>query len=384
VGGGFGAAEEAGEEADDEAGEEADDTSDGEGPAEGQVAKLVRAMRLARKTPFPYPNDPAPHESSNTAAHNAVRITLGIDSTTAEEQIDSLLRANPVVMSRLAATPRLYAVYETVAKRARVLVRLDQLMEERLLDENPSGEKAPKRQKLRKDGGFKQSGQKEGDTRTARTIYFKYEVVMYYRKMQWMKEQGLCPNPGDETVERFGTGITNGMVSAWAKQEDKLRAALLHGNMVHGRGSKRDARDKLVPFTSRAARRCTLNSTGQGRRFAAAEAEVHATFREKRAKGLPVTAHFLRITMKKKVKEHYGSEAAESFKASACWLANFTQYFGMSLRRKTNQKHLSVEERMPKCQRWHARFRRRLKGGPRCKLHPKWGRWLPEDSISVD
>ena len=87
-------------------------------------------------------------------------------------------------------------MYDTVPKRARVLVRLDYLMEERLLDENPSGEKAPKRQKLRKDGGFKQSGKKERDTRTARTICFKYEVAMHYRKMQRMKEQGLSvPQP---------------------------------------------------------------------------------------------------------------------------------------------------------------------------------------------
>ena len=72
------------------------------------------------------------------------------------------------------------------------------------------------------------------------------------------------------------------------------------------------------------------------------------------------------------------------FKASCQWLTTFTKIYSMSLRRRSNKKHLSVEERKPKCQRWHARFRRRLKNGDPSKLHPKWGRWLPEDRISID
>ena len=79
-----------------------------------------------------------------------------------------------------------------------------------------------------------------------------------------------------------------------------------------------------------------------------------------------------------------GDTVAASFKASSCWLHQFTRHFDMSLRSKTNKKHLSVDKRLPKCKRWHARFRRRLKGGPKSKLDPKWGRWLPEDRLSID
>eukprot|EP00966_Prymnesium_polylepis_P199203 4615564-Prymnesium_polylepis.1 len=247
-----------------------------------------------------------------------------------------------------------------------------------------SGEKAPKRQKVRSDGAFKQSGLKEGDKRgVARTIYFKYEVAKYYRRMQALKEKGLCPNPGDVTCDHFGSGITNGQVSTWAKKEHELREALLHVNVVKGRGKRKHADGKLVPFTSRAARRCVLQKSVT-RPYAAAEAEVHAIYREKRQKGLTVGPHFLRATMKKVVKKHYGSDAADTFKASRGWLRRFTNYYGMSLRRKSNKKHLSIEERLPKCKRWHARFRRRLMGGPKNKLDSKWGRWLPEDRISVD
>ena len=96
-----------------------------------------------------------------------------------------------------------------------------------------------------------------------------------------------------------------------------------------------------------------------------------AIYREKRRKGLRISGHFLRITMKRIVQQHYGTTDA-SFKASSCWLSLFARHFSISLRRKTNKKHLSVEERLPKCQRWHARFRRRLKGGTR-EAAPKVG-----------
>ena len=88
--------------------------------------------------------------------------------------------------------------------------------------------------------------------------------------------------------------------------------------------------------------------------------------------------------MKRTVRRHYGEDAGNCFKASANWLFRFTKHFSMSLRRKINGKHMSLEERLLKCKRWHARFRRRLKGEPAGKLHPKWGRWLPENRLSID
>ena len=174
------------------------------------------------------------------------------------------------------------------------------------------------------------------------------------------------------------------MVSKWAKLEDQLKQALQHGNVVRGKGRRANATEKLVEFSSRAARRTTLHPGQRRRTFAAAETEVHAIYKEKRAKGLPVSAQFLRITMKRTMLKHYGEAATNLFRASGRWLTSFTRQYNMSLRRRSNKKHLSVEERMPKCQRWHARFRRRLKGGPAAKLHPKWGRWLPEDRLSID
>lgn len=216
----------------------------------------------------------------------------------------------------------------------------------------------------------------------ARTIYFKYAVVAHYRQMQERKKMGLCNDPGTATRIHFG-GITNGQISGWAKMEDKLRSALLNAthNSVHRRGRKLDSDAELVHFKSRAARKLTLHP-GVGRKFAAAEAEVHRVYREKRARGLRVKGHFLRVEMKRQVRAIYGDVALEHFKASQGWLFRFAKHYDMSFRVANNKKNLSVVERAGKCKRWHARFRRRLSRGR--QLDPKWGRWLPQDRLSLD
>lgn len=236
------------------------------------------------------------------------------------------------------------------------------------------------RKMLKSGKGFKRSGLREGMKRgTMRTIHFKYAVVQYYRKMQERKKLGLVSDAGNATVAHFG-GITNGQISGWAKLEDKLCAALVGANQPKHRG-KRTNDSELLTMKSKAARKFTLHP-GSARKYAAAEAEVHAMYKELRAKGARINGHFLRIQMKRCMSRIYGQDVLQHFKASHTWLAKFARHYNMSLRRITNKKNMSVEERSIKCRRWHARYRRRLKRGK--QLHPKWGRWLPEDRISLD
>jgi len=89
--------------------------------------------------------------------------------------------------------------------------------------------------------------------------------------------------------------------------------------------------------------------------------------------------------MRRSILERYGEVAATSFRASDRWLQGFAQRHCLSLRRKTNSKHTPVEAKLAKCKRWHARFRRRLRQSSSvATLHKTWGRWLPQDRISVD
>ena len=140
------------------------------------------------------------------------------------------------------------------------------------------GEASLKRQKVRKDGAFKQSGLHDGDRKgQARTILFKYEVVQHLRKLQGEVKYGTSLYPNDEVAAHYK--VDKGQVSKWAKQEEVPRQALLHGNVIKGRGKRHDLRHKLVSFTSLAARRCSLGR-GRGRKFAAAEEEVHSLYKE--------------------------------------------------------------------------------------------------------
>ena len=204
---------------------------------------------------------------------------------------------------------------------------------------NPPG----KRQKLRADGGFKQSGLKQGDKRgKAYTLLFKLEVIQAYRQRQTLGEAGVTDAPQLDIAERYT--IAQSCVSKWAKDEDKVREALRHGNVVLGRGKNVKHADKVVGFQHRAARLMTLHK-GRKRQYASAEVEVFGEYKAKRAKGLRITAKILRALMKRTVRKHYGDMAADSFKASRHWLGNFARNYSITWRRKTNKKNVSIEMR---------------------------------------
>ena len=90
-------------------------------------------------------------------------------------------------------------------------------------------------------------------------------------------------------------------------------------------------------------------------------ADTYAVYEKRRANGMRVTARFLRVAMRRSILDRHGEEVASSFRASHRWLHAFARRHHLSLRRKTNCKHMPVEARLAKCKRWHARFRRRLR-----------------------
>ena len=106
------------------------------------------------------------------------------------------------------------------------------------------------RRKLREDGGYKQTGLRDGDRRgNAYTIFFKHEVVKHLRHLQTQQKKGLCGFPNDDTAEYFK--LTKGVVSKWQKKEAEFERALQHVNAVKGKGKRASAADKLIPFLVR-------------------------------------------------------------------------------------------------------------------------------------
>ena len=103
-----------------------------------------------------------------------------------------------------------------------------------------------------------------------------------------------------------------------------------------------------------------------------------------RSKGRRISARWLKVQMKKQVKELYTCNEAESacFRASRGWFTAFIRRYKIALRKKSNSKGQSVVERLPGIQQWHARLRHRLRRGK--QVSKKWGRWLPECRYNVD
>ena len=245
--------------------------------------------------------------------------------------------------------------------------------------------------KLRKgDGKPKQSGRQQGESRgISHTLYFRLEAVKTLRHFERQKKLGRCPEGAVVATSEFYHGLSQANISRWGKQEEALRTELAHQHRADRPQSKHQG--KLpTSFQSKGARRMSLHP-GRTSPFAACELELHGKYRLKRRGdgetqkgGQRVTGHWLRIQMKRLVRQHYGDHAADCFKASKRWLRNFARRFGISLRRKSNSKAEAIEVRLPKIRRWHARLRRRVRRGPAEKLHPKWGRWLAENRLAAD
>ena len=73
----------------------------------------------------------------------------------------------------------------------------------------------------------------------------------------------------------------------------------------------------------------------------------------KRARGLPITALWCRIIMRKLVRERENEQRSENFKASAQWFDSFRKRWGFTFQEKTNVKKSSVEARLPYVRKFH-------------------------------
>ena len=72
-----------------------------------------------------------------------------------------------------------------------------------------------------------------------------------------------------------------------------------------------------------------------------------------RARGLPVTGLWCRITMRKLVRERGDEQGSKDFKASAQWFNSFRKRWGFTFQEKTNVKKASVESRLPYVKKIH-------------------------------
>lgn len=237
----------------------------------------------------------------------------------------------------------------------------------------------------KKDGLPKRSGLQEGSHKTPYSLLYKLRVALEFdtlNKIKQVEGADVMPNPLERTSKLFN-GLSTSNIWNWYAQLDKLKHALT--SEMSGNRKMRHLQGKIITFNSKKARSMTLHP-GRQSAFLAAEVELQRLFKARRSEGKRVNERWLCVNMRKLIRQHYGDEPANNFKGSYGWVWRYAHRHGIALRRANNHKHQSVEERLPKIKRWHARLRRRLKTpcAPGRQLDPKWGRWLPKNRLSID
>ena len=92
--------------------------------------------------------------------------------------------------------------------------------------------------------------------------------------------------------------------------------------------------------------------------FPKAERELPVQFGAKRKRGLKVSTLWLCVTMTGLIKKHYRDDPqAETFTPSWRYVEKWSKKFRVATRRRGNLKNLSIEERLPKIQRFHKSLR---------------------------
>ncbi|CBJ33249.1 C2H2 zinc finger protein [Ectocarpus siliculosus] len=106
----------------------------------------------------------------------------------------------------------------------------------------------------------------------------------------------------------------------------------------------------------------TLLAKQQPKRwFPEEEKKLHNMFLARRRRKLKVSTLWLTVTFRKLVQEnHPEDQRAAAFSASFRWARKWAKRHKLSKRRRSNLKNKSVEERLPKIQRFHRRFRKLL------------------------
>lgn len=94
------------------------------------------------------------------------------------------------------------------------------------MDDDAEEDGAPAR-KRRKDGGFKQSGLREGVHRTPFTLLFKYHVASEFRRNQELKQAGLISNPLECTSLSYN-GLAYSNIWNWHAKLEQLKVAVTH------------------------------------------------------------------------------------------------------------------------------------------------------------
>ena len=172
-----------------------------------------------------------------------------------------------------------------------------------------------------------------------RRVYTNRERAAAVEKLRRFQKQPRAifeayrMTPLQYASKTVGTAESN--ISKWAKDEDKIvekAANKITGNLMKNNRSKAW--------------------------FPRAEQELHKLFRAKRKRGLKVSTLWLCVTMSGLTKQLYPEDPrAETFTPSWRFMGKWAKKWRVATRRRSNSKNQSIEERLPKIQRFHKSLR---------------------------
>ena len=177
------------------------------------------------------------------------------------------------------------------------------------------------------------SGAKQRRVYTNRERAAAIEKLRRFQKQPRAIFEAYRMTPLQYASKTVGTAESN--ISKWAKDEDNI--VEVAANKITGGLMKRN---RSKPW------------------FPRAESELHKLFRAKRKRGLKVSTLWLCLTMSGLVKQLYPDDPrAGTFTPSWRFMGKWAKKWSVATRRRSNSKNQSIEERLPKIQRFHKALR---------------------------
>ena len=163
------------------------------------------------------------------------------------------------------------------------------------------------------------------------------EKLRRFQKQEHAIFEAYRMTPLQYTSKTVGTAESN--ISKWAKGE----ALIVEKAATHV------SKDLLKNFRLKPS-------------FPLAEKELHTLFRAKRKRGLKVSTLWLCVTMAALIKKLYPDDPrAETFTPTWRFVGKWAKKWRVATRRRSNSKNQSIEERLPKIQRFHKSLRGLMK-----------------------
>lgn len=261
---------------------------------------------------------------------------------------------NPPLINKLQSPPSSttqspsHATDPSMEQQQQQVSEGDQGESETALTSAASNKNKPKRRKSKPGGSQK---------RTAHSLSCKKQAIELVERLTAEKHS----NPQRRATDTLGIPTSN--ISRWMQQSSTILAEC--ATLPKSQERNRSHYVSKGKTTSMYRFRCFARRTS---RFPLAEVAVYNLYREKRGLGKAVKGLWLRSEMRAQVCAIYGKcddenfrKIAPHFRATKSWLQRFAARHRIRFKKRSNKKSVSVKEKEPRLQSWHANLRRRVK-----------------------